>query len=324
MNELPLISVVIPTRNRPELLLRAIRSVFAQTYTKFEIIVVIDGHDADSIEALSSVRDPRLRYIEIANSGGGNQARNLGASMANADWIALLDDDDEWLPEKLRRQVSILAESGFNSQVVVACRFVAREPKGDAVWPRRLPAEKETVGDYMFDCRSLFDGEAALKTSTLMLSKKMMAETKFSTRVRKHQEIDFLLRASRNEKLQLRFAEEPLAIWNVDAARSAINNERNWRQSFDWIRSHRSKMRPKAYSGFLLVNLASESSGQGEWQAFVPILREAFIHGRPNAVQLVRYVCMWLLPPSVRQKVRLAVQRNRCAPQRVKAQNVPA
>ena len=106
MNELPLITVVIPTRNRPELLLRAIRSVFAQTYTEFEIIVVIDGHDADSIEALSSIRDPRLRYIEIANGGGGNQARNLGASMANADWIALLDDDDEWLPGKLQAQSS--------------------------------------------------------------------------------------------------------------------------------------------------------------------------------------------------------------------------
>jgi hypothetical protein len=157
-----------------------------------------------------------------------------------------------------------------------------------------------------------------------MLSKKMMAETKFSTTVRKHQEIDFLLRASQNEKLQLRFTEEPLAIWNVDAARSAINNERNWKQSFDWIRSHRSKMGPRAYSGFLLVNLASESSAQGHWEAFVPILTEAFVHGHPNAVQLVRYVCMWLLPPRVRQKIRLAVQRNRCAPQRVKTQDAPA
>src|ERR1700682_1925301 len=95
MSDLPLISVVIPTRNRPALLVRAVSTVFAQTYERCEIIVVIDGHDPRSLEALISMKDPRLRYIELKKSEGGNRARNLGASMANGNWVAFLDDDDE-------------------------------------------------------------------------------------------------------------------------------------------------------------------------------------------------------------------------------------
>jgi glycosyltransferase involved in cell wall biosynthesis len=309
MTDTPLITVVIPTRNRPELLVRAVRSAIIQTYDSIEVVVVIDGPDQASVEALSGVGDARLRFIELKQSGGGNPARNIGVSAAKGDWVALLDDDDEWLPDKLLRQVEILRESEFDPRVVVSCRFVTRSPAKDVVWPRRLPGAEDTVGDYIFDYQSLFDGEAALKTSTLLLSKQILEDTRFSTSVKKHQEIDFLLRASASGPLRLRFAREVLAIWNVDTARPSINNERNWRRSLDWVRSHRQNLTRRAYAGFLLVNLASESSGQGEWSAFLQILREVGLHGSPSGIQLVRYVGIWLLPQHLRQKVRLLFEK---------------
>src|SRR5271156_4184413 len=100
MTDTPLISVVIPTRNRPELLIRAVRSALIQTYDSIEVVVVIDGRDQASVEALSEVSDARLRFIELEQSGGGNPARNIGVSAAKGNWVALLDDDDEWLPDK--------------------------------------------------------------------------------------------------------------------------------------------------------------------------------------------------------------------------------
>ena len=100
-----LISVVIPTRRRPELLLRAIESVLRQTYDQMEILVVIDGPDEATREALRGVQDSRLRVIALPESVGGSDARNTGVQNAKGEWIAFLDDDDgSGCPRKLRNK----------------------------------------------------------------------------------------------------------------------------------------------------------------------------------------------------------------------------
>ena len=101
-----LVSVVIPTLRRPALLIRAIRSVLAQTYPRFEIVVVVDGPDLATKEALDTIVDARLRPLQSPQRLGAAMARNLGVSQATGDWIAFLDDDDEWLPKKLEVQVA--------------------------------------------------------------------------------------------------------------------------------------------------------------------------------------------------------------------------
>src|ERR1700758_1632604 len=97
----PLVSAVIPTRNRPDLVCRAVRSALAQTYPNIEVIVVIDGPDPVSFASLEVLGDPRIRIIALKESVGGSEARNTGAREAKGSYIALLDDDDEWLPEKI-------------------------------------------------------------------------------------------------------------------------------------------------------------------------------------------------------------------------------
>lgn len=109
---MPRVSVIIPTYNRAEFILRAVNSVLAQTYCDFETIVVDDGSQDDTTEVLSPVRD-RIKYIRQENSGVG-AARNLGIREADSEWIAFLDSDDEWLPEKLEKQMEVLALAGPN------------------------------------------------------------------------------------------------------------------------------------------------------------------------------------------------------------------
>jgi glycosyltransferase involved in cell wall biosynthesis len=310
-----MISVVIPTRNRPETLLRAVRSVLAQTLNDFEIIVVVDGRDQASIHALSSISDPRLRYIELPVSGGGNAARNVGTSTARGEWIAFLDDDDEWLPEKLERQARLAAEYKPHEMVVIGCRFLVRDRNAEALWPRRFPEDDESIGDYLFNRRSLFNGEAAMNTSTLFMSKKLVDDVQFAPDVKKHQEADFLIRAASIYKLRMKIARETLAIWYVDGERSTIDNSRNWERSFEWIRSHRHRLSRGAYAGFLLISLASEASGQGAWRAFLPILREAIVFGNPKTIQLVRFFGMWIMPKKLRSRVRFALRERRAPSQ---------
>src|SRR5271169_1867385 len=105
-----LVSVIIPTLRRPTLLTRALASVFRQTWRELEVIVVVDGPDPDTIAILQTIDDPRLRVIINARSLTAAGARNAGMDHAKGEWIAFLDDDDEWLPEKLAKQMAYAAD----------------------------------------------------------------------------------------------------------------------------------------------------------------------------------------------------------------------
>lgn len=106
MNEV-LVSVVIPTRNRADLLRRAIAGVLAQTYRNLELIVVNDGSTDHTTESLSAIRDVRLRVLEGGGRGAAS-ARNLGIEAAKGEFVAFHDDDDIWLLEKLEQQLAAL------------------------------------------------------------------------------------------------------------------------------------------------------------------------------------------------------------------------
>ena len=99
------VSVVIPTRNRPEMVVMAVASALRQSFGNLEVIVVVDGEDPRTRAALSAFSDARLRVIDLAVNVGGAEARNSGVRAARGEWVAFLDDDDEWLPQKLSRQM---------------------------------------------------------------------------------------------------------------------------------------------------------------------------------------------------------------------------
>jgi glycosyltransferase involved in cell wall biosynthesis len=105
----PTISVVLPTRNRASTLSRAVDSVLRQTFTAFEVIVVDDASEDETREVITGYKDRRLRSIFLDHRGGAPAARNAGIAAARASWIAFQDSDDEWLPEKLAIQSSLVA-----------------------------------------------------------------------------------------------------------------------------------------------------------------------------------------------------------------------
>lgn len=112
MSERASISVVITTYQRPDACERAVRSVLAQTLEPLEVIVCDDGSTDDTqqrFEEWASV-NPKLRYLRLErNVGSPGAARNLGIKHARGDWVAFLDDDDEWLPTKLEVQSRYLS-----------------------------------------------------------------------------------------------------------------------------------------------------------------------------------------------------------------------
>jgi len=119
----PSVSVVIPTYNVAPFIAETLNSVFAQTFTDFEVIVVDDG--SDDAEELERALEPyleRVRYVRQENLGAG-AARNRGVQEARGEFIAFLDSDDLWMPEYLEEQVRFLRADGYDLAYADALLF---------------------------------------------------------------------------------------------------------------------------------------------------------------------------------------------------------
>ncbi|HOF40548.1 MAG TPA: glycosyltransferase [Candidatus Hydrogenedentes bacterium] len=120
---MPAVSVIIPTRNRPHLLCEAIQSVLDQTFSDFELLVVDDGSEAPVDAEIETHADPRIRVIRQAHAGR-SAARNRGLALATGKYIAFLDDDDTYLPNKLAEQVQFLETNPGESIVSAGAQYV--------------------------------------------------------------------------------------------------------------------------------------------------------------------------------------------------------
>ena len=118
----PRVSVVIPTYNRAQLVTRAIDSVLQQTFDDFELIVVDDGSPDETADIVRRYQDSRIRLLRLVRNQGVSRARNAGISNARGEWVAFLDCDDEWLPEKLERQMARVDLDADEQTIVVYCR----------------------------------------------------------------------------------------------------------------------------------------------------------------------------------------------------------
>lgn len=139
---MPDVTVVLPTRDRADLLRRSVASVLAQVDVDLELVVVDDGSRDDTRHVLDSFGDARLRPIGLQVSAGVGHARNLGIAAARGPWLAFLDDDDFWAPTKLRRQLE-LAETEPDALVYTAVVVVDADGSPRRVDPAAAPGELE-------------------------------------------------------------------------------------------------------------------------------------------------------------------------------------
>ena len=128
----PLVSIIIPTYNRTEYLKYTLESVINQTYPATEIIVVDDGSPNTKTQTLCQ-HYKNVAYYKIENSGGPATPRNFGFKQSKGQYIAFLDDDDLWLPDKLSKQVKILEENPDFGIAHSYCDVIDKEGKPTGV-----------------------------------------------------------------------------------------------------------------------------------------------------------------------------------------------
>lgn len=189
------ISVIIPTYNRANTVGRAIQSVLSQTYQDFEIIVIDDGSTDNTEEVIRSFHDSRIRYIRHKKNRGGSAARNTGIHAARGEYIAFLDSDDEWLPQKLEKQINVMKKSP-ETWVGVCTGFWLIEEE------REKREHIPTVVDDLFH-RLLADCFLRAGSTLLVLRSILNKIGGFDENLPRHQDWDLLLRLSKQWKVAI-------------------------------------------------------------------------------------------------------------------------
>lgn len=304
-SEGPAVSVVIPTHNRPQSALDAVASAAGQTLQDIEIIVVIDGPDEATQAALRSVDDPRLRIVQLEVNRGAAAARNAGVAAARGQWIALLDDDDQWQPEKLSLQIE-RARTLSPHFPVIACRMLCKTPSGTSIAPRRLPRPGEPVSEYLLSRRSLFRDEGGVQSSMLLGSRELFRQVPFREDLRRHHEADWMLRAAQVPGFHLEVVDQILGVWRTDDPQSRISETGDWEYSLEWLRRSQSIVTRRAYAAFVLTAVAALAARERARPAFWMLLREARAHGEPLPIHYLLYAGMWLIPRRARAAIRFA------------------
>ncbi len=292
---------MIPTRDRPTLVARAVHSALAQTVDDLEVIVVLDGCGSATASALAAIDDPRVRTETLTNGTGPGAARNAGVRAARAAVVAFLDDDDEWRPQKLEHQLAELRAR--NAPAILAARVIARRPgRRDRIWPTRLPDGDERLCDYLLARRGLHWGEALVQTSTIVAEKPLLDRVPFREDLHRHEDLDWLLRATEATGAELVFArpEEALAIWHVDDARPRASRRSDPLGSLAWIRSVRPLVTRRAYAAFVLDWILPDARGADRLRLLPRMLWESVRFGRPAPVDVAIAAGSLLVPARLR------------------------
>jgi len=179
MEKNPKVSVVIPTYNSAQFIVETLESVFAQTYKDYEVIVVDDGSTDNTKEVLKPYMS-KIRYIYKEN-GGAASARNVGIKNAQGEYIAFLDSDDLWLPEKLEKQVRYFEKHPQIDMVFADCirfgeevsntprnytkRLISNDMFVNIWWYNIVPTSTVMVRKSCFEKVGLFDESRELETT---------------------------------------------------------------------------------------------------------------------------------------------------------------
>ena len=290
------------TRGRPDLLRQAIESVIAQEGVGVRVLVVIDGpRDPQSEAVVKEFPADLVDALPMPENVGPAACRTAGALRAVTPYVAFLDDDDRWLPGKLRAQLEALPP-GAETIAVISCRSFVETPTGRYVWPRRLPAPGQRIGDWLFCRRSLFKGDSFIQASSILCHRSLIERVPQQDAV--HEDWDWLLRATEAEGARLIVLPDALVVHLAEFTRESLSNNHDLRRSLQWALSIRQIISREAFAGLLLQTFNGTVTEERAWRKGLLLLQMAWRHGRPRALDLSLFALQWTLPVTARRWLR--------------------
>jgi glycosyltransferase involved in cell wall biosynthesis len=233
---MPLVSIVIPTHNRASMVVRAVYSAFRQTVRDVEIIVIDDASSDDTEARLRKLAqevsglDDVLVYERLSRNSGANVARNRGLARARGRYIAFLDSDDVWHPEKLARQLGALRAGSEDHAFSYTGRY--RVDEHYRVIARQLPTRTENLAQRIRHSNSI-----GTLSSVLVSTEVAQKSGGFDESLAASQDWDFFIRVLPG--CQISVVREPLVMYFDGAVqRISRNHRRRLKSHFVMYRKH--------------------------------------------------------------------------------------
>lgn len=230
-----LVSAIITTHNRVKLLQRAVESVFEQTYSNIELIV-IDDASIDGTKKYCESCSFRYVHISKSESKGGNYARNLGIRLAVGEYIAFLDDDDYWLPNKIEKQVALIESKDCE---LVHCGRRLEIVKPDRIVYKDLLPNPNHWGDMN---KKILLTICTTTTNILVKRQALLDVGLFDEKLAFWQEYELTIRLA--QRAPFYFVNEPLSVYRVDRSdnQRLTNKYYEWKKAVKYIHDKHKKL----------------------------------------------------------------------------------
>lgn len=253
------VSVVITTYERSPayeldnfLLKRAVMSVIDQTHPVSEIVIVIDGESKYVPKIVSQFQKRMsIRAIYTHHKVGGSEARNIGICAVRNEIVALLDDDDEWLPSKIDTQLQLFNRVHNKKNVVIFSPMYLGEDTG-MISQRQRYVSGTNIIDYVLGQMG------SVQTSTLLFDKNVFLSHPFTKDLPKYQDWDWVFQLYLYHSVLFYQNRDPLTFYHVDAKKT-ISVGRRYTPIFSlqWIEQYKNHATLDAYHQFLWSNVLS-------------------------------------------------------------------
>jgi glycosyltransferase involved in cell wall biosynthesis len=257
----PNYSVVIPVLNGEKTIARAIQSALRQTVPPYEVIVVDDKSEDNTAQIVTALSSPNVKLMENAGSRGPGSARGAGARASHGQWVAYLDADDWWEPQKMQAQLAVL--NAQNEPVVCASSYLLHSGQRTMARRFRGPRANEDIGTYLF-C-DLGD----YHTSTMVLSKQCIKYASLCEEWPRHEDWGLML-ALETRGTKFLFIDELLSHRECGRARAAQSTLS--RAFIDIAGPH---LVPRAKLGFLINIVLYKLMREKDISGIKQCLREA-------------------------------------------------
>lgn len=301
----PTVSVIIPVYNRAHLLHRALDSVVAQTFKDIEILVIDDCSRDDPYSVIKEYKDSRIKYIKQKENQGVAAARNRGLREAQAPFVAFLDDDDEWLPEKLSKQVELFLQSPPEVGLIYTGVETVMDEGHTEI---QLPTERGNVYGRLLVKNCIHGGSSAMIRRNLITNVGFFDENLLAI-----EDYEYWLRISRYYNFD--FIEEPLvryhdvrAVTTDTDVRRSLNIKANLEARNQFYLKHQAQMRKGGVAHLFLVHSANRhmASHWNDIKSARRLALKAFFYA-PTSRSTIVALTVTLLPSQLVNKIREAL-----------------
>lgn len=234
---------------------------------------------------------PNVRLIHSDPQFGGNGARQCGIDASSHSIVALLDDDDQWVPHKLATQLEAVRSAGLELNddlwVVSSATLRTSNDGTKTLWPTKNPGSEIVDPEkYLFSRKLIRRQGESLQTSTFIFPKKLGVTVRFDPSIRIHQDWDWIIKTKRSACATILFVNEGLTYRKIDDQKS-LSSQSKWRDSYSWGETALKATSRRVNGEFFYGPPLKYAIKTGQWKPILQCLTKGLTSGPPGVVTLL-------------------------------------